>query len=62
MLVDNKYQIGDVVYLLNDLEQLPRMVTAITIRYGGYIEYELTYAAQSNNFIELEIVAEKIVV
>lgn len=38
MNIDNKYNIGDVVYLVTDAEQLPRIVTAITLT-----KYELIY-------------------
>ena len=41
MIIDNKYEIGDVVYLATDEYQLPRVVTAITVR-GPLVTYELT--------------------
>ena len=38
MLIDNKYEIGDIVYLKTDVEQKERMVTGIYVR-----KYSMTY-------------------
>lgn len=62
MVLDNKYNIGDTVFLLTDPEQYPRMVTAIIIRYKGYIEYEVSFSSTSNNFTEIELCDEKALV
>lgn len=40
MVIDNKYEMGDTVYLKTDPDQKVRMVSAILIR-PGFIEYKL---------------------
>lgn len=35
--MNNKFNIGDIVYLIHDTEQLPRMVTGINVRSNGLI-------------------------
>jgi hypothetical protein len=60
MLIDNKFNIGDIVYLATDAEQLPRIVTAITIRHNGFCEYELSQSSYTPSWhISDEITAEK---
>jgi len=41
-----EYQIGDLVYLVTDVDQKTRMVTAIIERFTHY-EYELSCGAES---------------
>lgn len=60
MLIDNKYSIGQVVYLLTDEDNLKRIVTAINVRSGGYITYELSQGAYTSYHIESEISKTKI--
>lgn len=42
MNVITQYDIGDRVYLSTDPEQYERIVTAISVREGGYTSYELS--------------------
>jgi hypothetical protein len=35
--IKTKYNIGDIVYLKTDVEQLERMITGITIRENGLV-------------------------
>jgi hypothetical protein len=51
-------QIGDIVYLKTDCEQLPRIVTGIFIRPIGIIYY-LTYCTNETNHYGIEISVEK---
>ena len=37
-----EYTIGDTVYLKTDKDQNKRIVTAICIRHGNYVVYELS--------------------
>ncbi|MDB0602166.1 hypothetical protein PL373_13610 [Tenacibaculum maritimum] len=60
MVVDNKYRIGEVVFLLTDEDQLKRVVTAITVRSGGYITYELSQGIDTSWHIESEISNSKV--
>jgi hypothetical protein len=62
MVVDNKYSIGEVVYLLTDKDGLKRVVTAITIRSGGYMAYELSQGVETSWHVATEICREKQVV
>lgn len=62
MVIDNKYSIGEVVYLLTDDEQLMRVVTAISIRSGGYMAYELTQGTRESWHTEIEITKQKTLV
>jgi len=41
MVVDNKFNIGDIVYLKTDKDQSPRMVTALHIKSDS-IQYLLS--------------------
>lgn len=59
MMIDNKYNFGDIVYLATDECQLPRMVTAITIR-NGLMVYELSCGSMTATWhTEIEMTIEK---
>lgn len=58
MVIDNKFDFGDIVYLATDIEQLPRIVTRIYID-PNYLCYELSCGTTTSNHYELEITAEK---
>lgn len=62
MLIDNKHEIGEVVFLTTDENQLKRIVTAIVIREGGYIVYELSQGSGCSCHISSEIQKEKQIV
>lgn len=53
-----KFSIGDIVYLKTDVDQDPRMVTAMTLRQTGII-YELSIDSRTSWHIDLEISTEK---
>lgn len=59
MVVDNKFNIGQVVYLLTDEQNLKRVVTAFIIRHGHYITYELSCGLDISCHTESEISTEK---
>jgi hypothetical protein len=58
MLIDNKFEIGQTVYLKTDLNQLPRFVTSISIRQGRII-YAVTNATTESWHDDFEISSEK---
>ena len=60
MYIGNKHSIGSVVYLLTDEDQLMRVVTAITVRSGGFITYELSCGAFTSWHVEVEITKTKV--
>ena len=37
MTIDNKFEIGQIVYLITDKEQYQRIVTGITVRESGIV-------------------------
>lgn len=47
--------LGSIVYLLTDTDNLPRMVTGVTIRTGGNLLYELSQGTQVSYHIAAEI-------
>ena len=52
MVINNIFEIGDIVYLRTDTEQQPAIVTAIIVRDGGSVQYSInmgmvSYAADS---------------
>lgn len=60
MYIDAKHKIGSVVYLLTDDEQLKRVVTAIIVRSGGYVAYELSCGLDRSAHTEIEISKQKV--
>lgn len=54
MVLENEFEIEDVVYLRHDIEQHPRMVTAI-IWDGHKIMYEVISGTQPSNHYYYEL-------
>jgi len=61
MVIDNKYKIGDIVYLKTDIEQKKRIVTRIYISSNGLV-YELCCGDDMSNSYDIEISKEKDVI
>jgi hypothetical protein len=59
MKIETKYNIGDVVFLMTDTEQLQRIVTGVLFRPNNSIIYYLTCGATETTHYELEMVSEK---
>lgn len=59
MVIDNKFEIGDIVYLTTDGEQLKRVVTSIFIRPNEQITYELSCGSHASEHYDFEISIEK---
>lgn len=59
MYINNKFNLGDVVYLITDIEQRPRIVTGIKIRMNDLIIYGLSCIHEETNHYEVEISIEK---
>jgi hypothetical protein len=53
-----KYKLGQTVYLITDVEQLPRMVTGITLR-PNTILYSLSLSVNETTHYEMEISSER---
>lgn len=58
MVIDNEFNLKDIVYLITDSEQLPRFVCEIQI-YDGGIMYRLCNGAQTSSHYTYEISKEK---
>ena len=58
MLIDNKYDIGDIVYLKTDEDQSMRIITSITVCINSLI-YSLSLASQETQHYDFEISKEK---
>ena len=58
MLIDNKFDFGQTVYLKTDKEQLPRIVTGMIVRHG-IIYYSLSQGTSETSHMDFEI-SEKI--
>jgi len=59
MIVNNKFEIGEIVYLKTDLEQVKRLVVAITIRPENCIIYSLAHGMDSSLHYDFEISREE---
>ena len=58
MVVDNKFDIGQCVYLVTDPIQDERMVVAFTVRLGG-IFYEVALGEMSTYHQDIEMSTER---
>lgn len=59
MLIENKYDFGDIVYLVTDGEQLPRIVTSIKIFKNGELLYLLSCGVSASDHYDFEMTKEK---
>lgn len=62
MVIDNKYEIGQEVYLKTDVGQKLRIITAIIIRPNGCYCYEVACGSESRWHYDFELSEEKNVV
>lgn len=54
----NKYSLSQIVYLITDPDQLPRIITAYTVRQNG-LTYELSCGAGVSWHFDFEISKDK---
>lgn len=59
MVIDNKFNIGDIVYLTTDVDQYPRLVAGINVKPGGFLLYELQCGERNGTAYEIELSAKK---
>lgn len=59
MLIDNKYEFGDMVYLLTDSDQQMRIVSSIKVFKNGELMYLLCCGTTHSDHYEFEITKEK---
>lgn len=58
MVIDNKFDFGQEVYLKTDPEQLKRIVTQFSVTKNGIV-YELSFGAIVSPHYDFEISTEK---
>jgi len=58
MLIENKFELGQTVYLKTDNDQSERMVIGISVRPSGLL-YELSFGSVCSWHYEMEISEEK---
>lgn len=54
MVIENKYDIGQTVYLLTDRDQQPRLVTSLQV-FKGNISYVLCKGSEMSSHYDFEI-------
>lgn len=59
MLIFNKFDIGQIVYLRTDEDQMPRIITEISIRHDNFLVYQLSCGTVNSFHYEMEISEEK---
>lgn len=59
MVVDNKFEIEQFVYLKTDTEQLRRIVLSFEVYKGGEVMYRLGVGQETSTHYEFEISAEQ---
>lgn len=57
--MNTEFQLGQIVYLITDEDQLPRMVTGITIRPGGTNIYHLSMSGDETTHYAIEIASDR---
>jgi hypothetical protein len=59
MVIDNKYEIGSIVYLITDSEQLKRIVLSFECYKNGEILYKIACGTTLSYHYEFELSFEK---
>jgi hypothetical protein len=60
MIIDNKFELGEILYLKTDAEQHCRICTAIIVSPDNSYLYELTCGIQASKHYDFEITPEKL--
>ena len=59
MTIQNKFKIGDVVYINSDINQTPQTIIAITVYSDEYHTYKLNSKEDGADYRDYEISYEK---
>lgn len=59
MVIDNKFDIGQLVYLITDNEQKPRIITGVTIGPNSHVTYRVTNSTDETWHYEMELTDEE---
>lgn len=57
--IDNKFAMGEIVYLRTDTEQLPRIVTGIQVCADGGMLYKLSQGESVDWHYEVELARDQ---
>ena len=58
MVIDNKFNIGDKVYLKTDIDQIARIVITLMVTQGG-VSYGLNCGVEESWHFDFEITKER---
>jgi uncharacterized phosphosugar-binding protein len=58
MVIDNKYNIGDIVYIVTDVDQLPCMVTSLEVTSKDVL-YHVSRNGLNTVMYDMELSKEK---
>lgn len=58
IVIENKFEFGDTVYLLTDKDQIKRIITAMSINPGGTIRYCLANGVGESWHYDFEVSTE----
>jgi hypothetical protein len=58
MVIDNQFNIGQFVYLITDVDQVRRIITAISIRGNNSISYEVSLGTSCGFHYDFELSLE----
>lgn len=59
IVIENKYEIGETVYLITDSEQNPRIIIAFTVYKAGEILYKLVSGTIMSDHYDFELTQQK---
>lgn len=59
MRIDNRFDLGQIVYAKTDTDQLPRIITAIQLTADGGILYKCSQCNREDYFYEVELMEER---
>lgn len=59
MVIDNKFEIGQIVYVITDTDQLPRIVTSFEVTPGSILVYRVYCGTVNSSHYDFELSHER---
>lgn len=59
MVIDNKFNIGDIVYVVTDPDQMGRIITSFEVTPGNVLIYRCYCGTVNSNHYDFELSKEK---
>lgn len=59
MIIDNKFYIGDILYLRTDIDQKPGIVTSIEVYKAGEYMYKVAFGSAHSYHYDFELTTNK---